>query len=122
MDKELSRDKKEEISELLTNHNQLLSQDELAEVNELHHEACKKGNLKLIEIYLNETIEDETNNLKFKINKTNKTASLFKIKQIKHLIVPRKVNHESEEFLFHQMFQKYVKKHFVIALNKSNKK
>ena len=62
MDNELSREKKEEISELLTNHNQLRSQDELAEVIHKLHEACKKGDLELIEIYLNETIEDETNN------------------------------------------------------------
>ena len=39
--------------------------------------------------------------MKFKINKTNKTASLFKInsKQIEHLIVPRTVKHVSHEYL-----------------------
>ena len=44
----------------------------------LLHVACKKSELELIEIYLSETIKDETNDLTFKINKTNKTASLFK--------------------------------------------
>ena len=91
-----SKDKKKEIRELLTNHNQLHSQNELNEISELLHEACKKGDIELIIIYLNETIESEANDLTFKINKINKTALLFKInnKQIKDFIVPRTVIHE----------------------------
>ena len=100
MDTEFSRNKKKEISELLANHNQLRSQQEFDEIKYQLHEACKKGDLELIEIYLSGTIENETNDLTFKINKTNKTASLFKInKHIHHLIVPTAVKHESDEYL-----------------------
>ena len=101
MNTELSRDKKEEITELLTNHCQIRSQTELDKIKYKLHVACKKGDLELIKILLSETIENETNDLTFKINKTNKTASLFTInnEEIEHLIVPRTVKHESEEYL-----------------------
>ena len=97
---EFSRDKKEEIRELLTNHNQLQSQQEFDEVQNTLYEACKKGDIELIKICISETIENETKDLKFKINKTNKTASLFQpSKKIEHIFVPRIVTHESEEYL-----------------------
>ena len=45
-------------------------------------------------------IEDSTNYLKFKIDETNQTASLFKIKNnIEELNLPRTVKHKSAEYL-----------------------
>ena len=100
-EEDIDPEKKKEIHELFINHNKLRSQQELDEVDPLLRMACNIGYLEPIEIYLSETIENESNDMKFKINKTNKTASLFKInnKQIEHLIVPRTVKHESDEYL-----------------------
>ena len=101
LNREASRGKKEEIIELLKNHNQISSLQELNEIKDFLHDACQIGDLELIEIYLSETIENESKDLTFKINKTKKTASLFKIndRQIQQIIVPRTVNHESTEYL-----------------------
>lgn len=84
----------------------------------------KKFNLRWnrTKIYLSETKEKFSNSPKFKKDKTNQTASLFKI------IIPRAVEHESveyliniktlkksERFLFHQKSQKCVNLHFFHA-------
>lgn len=45
-------------------------------------------------------IEDDSKTLKFKIDRTNKTASLFQVDdEIKDLYVPRSIEHESTEYV-----------------------
>ena len=64
------------------------------------HEACKEGDIELIKIYLSEKIENDSKDLTFKIDKTNKTASLFNANDnIKELIIPRTVTHEFTDYL-----------------------
>ena len=101
LDAETSRKKKNDVIELLKNHNELVLRRELREIDYMLCKACKKGDLQLIQIYLSETIEDESNELDFKINKANKTASLFQINDlsINHITIPRTFQHESEEYL-----------------------
>ena len=71
------------------------------EISKLFHIACRTGDLEVIEIYLSEKIKNETKDLMFKINKTNKTASLFKLnnKQLEHLLIQQTVQHGSDEYL-----------------------
>ncbi|KAK8897924.1 hypothetical protein M9Y10_000157 [Tritrichomonas musculus] len=64
------------------------------------HEACQEGDLELIKIYLSETITNESNLLSFKIDKTNRNASLFKVNnKSKQIIIPQTVKHDSTEYL-----------------------
>lgn len=51
MDTESSKEKKKEIFNLLNN-----SKEEFEEIKDSLHRACKKGDIDLIKIYLNETI------------------------------------------------------------------
>lgn len=67
----LEKEKKKEIIDLLTNSNNLLSGHKF--------EGYQETNLELIKIYLSETINNDSKDLQFKINKTNLTASLFKV-------------------------------------------
>ncbi|KAK8884505.1 hypothetical protein M9Y10_043617 [Tritrichomonas musculus] len=99
-EKSMDAGKKKEILNLLKNSNNLHSRREFIEINSDLHCACKEGDIELIQILLCETIEDSSNDFVYKIDKTNKTASLFKIKNdIDHLIIPRNVTHESTEYL-----------------------
>lgn len=65
------------------------------------YEACKQGDIELIKICLSETIQAENSqNFFYKINRTTKTASLFKVNSnINQLNIPRTVEHESTEYL-----------------------
>ena len=64
------------------------------------HDACRKGDFELIKIYLSKTIENDSESLKFKIDETNRTASLFKLSgHYEEIIIPRTVEHESVEYL-----------------------
>lgn len=65
-----------EILDLLINYNKLNSE----EIKYYLLELCNKGNVELISSYLNETVENESNDLVFKIDKADSTTSLFKIK------------------------------------------
>ena len=67
---EIPKEKKNEILDLLKNYNKLHSEEEMREVEDYLIDACIKGNLDLIKIYLSETIENNSNTLKFKINET----------------------------------------------------
>lgn len=64
--------------------------------------SIQKGDIELIKIYLSETIKNETGDLTFKIDKRNKTASLYKINNEKKdddFIISRTIKHEREEYL-----------------------
>ena len=100
MNTETSKGKKREIFELLTNSNNLHSEKEFKEIKDKLHRACERGDLELIKIYLNETIKNESQDMIFKIDKTNNTASLFRVNTKNDLlIIPRSVNHESIDYL-----------------------
>ena len=100
MNTESSKEKKNEILDLFQNYNNLHAEQELKEVENKLHDACKEGDLELIQIYLNEQIENESKDLIFKIDKTKKTASLFKVNNdIEDLIIPRTIKHESINYL-----------------------
>ena len=94
MDTESAKEKKQEILDLLQNYNNLRSEEEFEEVENKIHRACKEGDVELIKIYLGEKIENESKDLIFKIDKTNQTASLFKVNNnIEELIIPRTITH-----------------------------
>lgn len=96
----LAMRKKKEIVDLFTNFNRLRSKEEFSKIAHGLHRACRKGDLDLIKIYISETIEDDSKTLKFKIDRTNKTASLFQVDdEIKDLYVPRSIEHESTEYV-----------------------
>lgn len=93
-----AKEKKNEILELFSNYNHLHSKEEYKEVKNILHEACQEGDLELIKIFLSETITNESNLLSFKIDKTNWTASLFKVNnKSKQIIIPQTVKHYSTE-------------------------
>ena len=95
MNTESSKDKKERILDLFRNHNKLKSEEEYNEIESQLHYACIEGDLELIKILLSETIEDESENFLFKIDKTNKTASFYGFNQeLQDIIIPRTVKHE----------------------------
>ena len=77
MESESLKEKKEVILDLFRNNNQLKSRYEFSDIKNFLHDACRKGDLAQIKILLCETIVSE--NLVFKIDKTNKTASLFEV-------------------------------------------
>ena len=58
-----AKEKKDEILNLFTNHNNLHSEKEFNDVQDILHKVCQEGNLELIKIYLSETITDESNTL-----------------------------------------------------------
>ncbi|KAK8883956.1 hypothetical protein M9Y10_043058 [Tritrichomonas musculus] len=98
-DTELGKEKKQEILTLFTNSNNLHSEEELQNIEYNLHQACKAGDVELVKNLLSETIENDSK-FTFKINKTNQTASLFKVKNyVKHLIIPRTFTYESTEYL-----------------------
>ena len=100
MDTELAKGKKNEILDLLNNSNHLRTEKEFKEIEYYLHDACEEGDVDLIKIYLSETINNDSNGLQFKIDSTNRTASLFKInKEIEEFFVPRTVEHGSIEYL-----------------------
>ena len=106
MEKDPSKEKKAEILYLFTNHNHIKSEAEFDEIKSKLHYACQKCDLDLIKILLNETIRIDSNDLTFKIDKTNHTASLFKGNpNFNNLIIPRTVKHEMNDFIFHQMYR-----------------
>ena len=74
-------EKKKEILDLFKNSNYLQSEEEFKEIEYRLQVACEKGDLELIKIYLSKRIENATKDMIFNINKTNQTASLFKIER-----------------------------------------
>ena len=99
IDSLLSKEKKDKILELFTNSNQLYSEEEFNIIEYNLHNACREGDIDLIQIFLSETIENPIEGLTFKINRTNQTASLFKVSNIEHLVIPRTFQYESTEYL-----------------------
>ena len=101
MDTELGREKKEEILNIFTNSNNLRSKEEFFnDIKPKLHILCSKGEVEHIRILFNETIQDSSQKLKFKIDKTNRTASLFKVSDdVEELIIPRTVEHESIDYI-----------------------
>ena len=100
MEEESAKGKKNEILDLLNNHNKLLSEEEFKEIEKNLHLLCIEGDLDLIKIYLSEKIKNDSGTIQFKINKENRTASLFKINNIvEEIIIPRTFKHESDEYL-----------------------
>ena len=100
MNMEAMSEKKKEILDLFTNYNNLGSKEEFDEIESNLHKACSKFDTELIKIYLSKTIKNDSKTLKFKIDQTNQTASLFKVKnKITEVVIPRTVRHESTEYL-----------------------
>ena len=97
---ESSIKKKNEIIDLLTNHNHLRSEEEYNQIDTKLLTACRKGDIELIKICLSETVHNDSKDLTFKIDKTNKTASLFQVSsKIDHLVIPRIIKLESTDYL-----------------------
>ncbi|KAK8849998.1 hypothetical protein M9Y10_018592 [Tritrichomonas musculus] len=100
IDSVISKEKKLEIIELLGKSNKILTEEEFEEIEEELHEACQKGDIGLIKIYLSKCVQNEKQELTFKINETTKTASLFKVNtNISQLTIPRTIQYESTEYL-----------------------
>ena len=100
IDTELGEEKKNKILDLLLNSNNLRSEEEFEEIEENLYVACQKGDLELIKIYLSESIQNDSKTITFKIDKTNQTASLFKVSNdLEELVIPRTVNHGSINYL-----------------------
>lgn len=78
MNTEPAKEKKKEIFKLFTTDNKLCSEAEFFEIKDKLQCACRDGDFELIKILLSETIDDTSNSFKFKVDKTNQTASLFK--------------------------------------------
>ena len=78
LDAYLSKAKKQEILDIFSNHNNLCPEEEFNEIEYKLHEAYKLGDTDLIKIYLSEKIQNDSKDKIFKIDKTAKTASLFK--------------------------------------------
>ena len=96
----MTEEKKKEILDIFMHSNNLRSKKEYKEIKRELHRACVKGDVELIKIYLGETIEDESKEMRFKIDKTNKTASLIKVNSTnEQLTIPRTVIHESTDYL-----------------------
>ena len=94
------KEKKKEILDLFSNFNNLRSEEEFKEIEYRLHNACQDGDLELIKILLSETIQNDSKDLTFKIDKTKQTASLFKVKaDTKHLIIPRIIKHGPIDYL-----------------------
>lgn len=74
METYLTKEKKNEILDLFSNSNNLLSEEEFKEIKYKLHNACQDGDLELIKILLSETIQDDSKDLTFKIDKTNHTS------------------------------------------------
>ena len=99
---EAAKEKKNEILEFITCHNEINSYEEFSIIKSMIIQAFGRGDLELLEIYLNKEIEINTDKqrLTFKINKTRKTASLFKVLKSQNcLIVPRTIEYEGDEYL-----------------------
>ncbi|KAK8834969.1 hypothetical protein M9Y10_018671 [Tritrichomonas musculus] len=95
-----AKEKKNDILDLFSNSNNLCSEEEFKEIKYKLHNACSEGDLDLIKIYLSETIENESKDFTFKIDRKNQTASLFKVNcDIEEVIVPRTVKYESTDYL-----------------------
>ena len=95
----LAKKKRNEILDLLINHNNLHSKEEFDEIKRLLHISIQKCDLELIKIYLSERIENCSKSLVFKIDKINHTASLFKINNWTDNLIPRAIEYESTEYL-----------------------
>ena len=64
------------------------------------YDAISRCDLDLIKIYLSETVENDSKDMSFKIDETNKTASLFQTNaKIDHIIVPRTIKYKSNKYL-----------------------
>ena len=103
LETEPAKEKKKEILDLFAYSNNLRSEEEFEEIKQELHHACRKGDVELIKIYLCETIEPDSKKILFKIDRTNQTASLFKIKKSSLFyiqeFVPRTVRYESTDYL-----------------------
>ena len=92
--------KKSEILDLFANFSKLRSKKEFDEIEYDLSQAFELDNLEVIKIYLGETIENKSQDLRFKIDKKSRTASLFRVKnETQDLIVPRSVKYESVDYL-----------------------
>ena len=101
MNTESSKDKKIEIVDLFLNCNNLRSEEEFFDLESSIHEACRVGDLELLKIYLSETVENQSKDLLFKIDRPTRTASLFKIKNYNsdEFLIPRTFQYESVDYL-----------------------
>lgn len=95
------KEKKQEIINLFKNRNIICFDNyDYNEISYRLHLACREGDKDYIKIIFNDTIKNETKDLTFKIDKSNQTASLFRVnKAIDELIIPRTVKYESDEYL-----------------------
>lgn len=97
---DLPNEKKEEILDIFKNHSQLNQETEFNEIKNQLHESIKKGDLEYIKILLGKKIINDTKDMAFRIDETNKTASLIKASQnLEHVIVPRTVKYKLNDYL-----------------------
>ena len=100
IDANFSKEEKSEILDLFTKSIKLSSESEFFEIENCLQEAILQGDIDLIKIYLIETIQSDSEDLKFKIDRTTRTASLFGVhSNISQLYISRAVQHESTEYL-----------------------
>ena len=66
METEPVKEKKKEILDFFTNSNNLRSEEEFKEIQQELHHACRKGDVKLIKIFLSETTEPDSKKIQFK--------------------------------------------------------
>ena len=100
MNTESLKENKEKIIDLFMNHNNLVYETDFIKVKTKLHRACRECDLDLIKILLCETIVDDSKRIFYKIDKTNKTASLFQVDGYGNSItIPRTVKHESTDYL-----------------------
>ena len=96
----LSKEKKREILKFFTKFSKLRFERDFRNFENILHKACELSDVDLIKIYLSETIQNDTKDLTFQIDKINRTASLIKVRYSnKKHIIPRTVQYESTEYI-----------------------
>lgn len=97
---EFTEEKKNKILNLFTNYNNLRSIEELEEIRLHLYQACEDYDLELIKILLSEKITHSSEGFTFKVDKKNKTASLFRLNINGDSIeLPRKIKLDKDYYL-----------------------
>lgn len=74
---------------LFENNNKVRSEAELNKIKNPLHIACREGNLDLIMTYLDETVENYSKSLRFKIDEFD--AILFELCNFKNISIPTNI-------------------------------
>lgn len=109
------------IQDLLANHNNLTDK-QYQEIKSILEESVSKNDAELVEILLNEEIEVQ--GMTFKINKTQHTASLFKVlHETDTLVLPISIKYDSETYTITSIIgcQLFPKKIKTLRFNENSK-